>query len=198
MRWLMIWAGLLMLPASNLLAQRTGYTDSLKKFRANYVQTHEVVPEEDKQYFRFFPINKMYAVPCRFERLTDTTLITMKTVAKKEKKYFRYGLLHFMLNKKALKLTVYQSVDLLQKPEYADYLFVPFTDANTGGSTYGSGRYIDILLGDIVNNTVVLDFNKAYNPYCAYATGYNCPIPPKENRLSVAINAGEKSWPKHH
>jgi uncharacterized protein len=86
---------------------------------------------------------------------------------------------------------------LMNRPEYADYLFVPFTDATTGNETYGSGRYIDLRLGDIKNNTVLLDFNKCYNPYCAYTSGYNCPIPPKENRLAVAVKAGEKVFPKH-
>lgn len=186
------------LSVQGLMAQRTSYTDSLKQFRANYIETHEVVKPAERSYFRFFPVNKTYAVVCRFERLNDTVGITMKTVAKKEKRYYRYGLLHFTLNKKPLQLTVYQSPDLLKVQEYADYLFIPFTDVNTGGATYGSGRYIDIRLGDIQNNTVLVDFNKAYNPYCAYATGFNCPIPPKENNLPAAINAGEKNWGKHH
>ena len=80
--------------------------------------------------------------------------------------------------------------------EYKDYLFIPFTDATNGNETYEGGRYIDILITDISNNTVVIDFNKAYNPYCCYATGYHCPIPPKENALSVTINAGEKKYTK--
>jgi len=82
--------------------------------------------------------------------------------------------------------------------EYKNYLFLPFTDATTGVETYESGRYIDLQTGDIKNNQVVIDFNKAYNPYCAYVSGvYNCPIPPRENHLPVAILAGEKRFAGH-
>ena len=60
----------------------------------------------------------------------------------------------------------------------------------------GGGRYIDLSIVDFTDNTIVLDFNRSYNPYCAYATGYNCPIPPEANRLPLAIRAGEQSFGK--
>ena len=78
------------------------------------------------------------------------------------------------------------------------YLFVPFTDATTGDESYGGGRYLEFYKQDIQNNTLQLDFNKTYNPYCVYATGFRCPIPPKENRLPVAIKAGEMNFAKSH
>ena len=78
-----------------------------------------------------------------------------------------------------------------------DYLLVPFGDATSGFESYGGGRYMDFNIPDIKNNKVVLDFNKAYNPYCAYVSGkYNCPLPPRENELPVAIFAGEKTFTK--
>ncbi len=87
----------------------------------------------------------------------------------------------------------------MQDPKFKDELFIPFTDLTSGESSYGGGRYIDINVNDIVGGSFELDFNKAYNPYCAYVTGkYNCPIPPKENNLSVAIQAGEKIFGKAH
>jgi uncharacterized protein (DUF1684 family) len=83
--------------------------------------------------------------------------------------------------------------------QYKDHLFIPFTDATSGEGTYESGRYIDLDIKDITDNKFTIDFNKAYNPYCAYVTGrYNCPIPPVENRLAVAIRAGEKAFGKKH
>jgi len=82
--------------------------------------------------------------------------------------------------------------------DYADYLFIPFTDNTSGNESYGGGRYLDYKISDIKNNKLLLDFNKAYNPYCAYTTGYNCPIPPAENDLKVAIKAGEKAFEKKH
>ena len=85
----------------------------------------------------------------------------------------------------------------MSSEKYKDYLFIPFTDKTSGIETYGGGRYIDLVLSDIVNKTCTIDFNKAYNPYCAYTAGYNCPIPPKENDLPVAIKAGELNFAKH-
>jgi uncharacterized protein (DUF1684 family) len=74
-----------------------------------------------------------------------------------------------------------------------------FYRCTSGEETYESGRYIDLEIKDITNENVLIDFNKAYNPYCAYVSGkYNCPIPPAENRLTVAIRAGEKAFRKPH
>jgi uncharacterized protein (DUF1684 family) len=103
--------------------------------------------------------------------------------------------LKFKLNGKDYFLNVYQSdADVLAKfPEYKDILFVPFKDATNGKETYGGGRYIDIKM--LSSKKVILDFNLAYNPSCAYGSDrYSCPIPPKENFLQVEINAGEKSY----
>jgi uncharacterized protein (DUF1684 family) len=85
-------------------------------------------------------------------------------------------------------LNVYQSHTLREKEGYKDYLFLPFTDLTNGNETYGSGRYIDLRIPE--RETIIIDFNKAYNPYCAYNYGYACPIPPKENKLKVEIRAG--------
>lgn len=178
--------------------KRNGYTDSIIAYQKNYAATHEVVKENDKKFFRFFPADKKFLVQCRFQRSTDSSVVRMNTSGKTipQKDYFRYGKLIFKLHDTALQLTVYQSRSLRQDPQYKDYLFIPFTDITTGEATYGSGRYIDILTTDIKNNTVTIDFNKAYNPYCAYTTGYNCPIPPAENYLPVAVKAGEKTFAK--
>jgi uncharacterized protein (DUF1684 family) len=94
---------------------------------------------------------------------------------------------------------VYQSEELMKLPDYADYLFLPFTDATSGEESYANGRYIDLRIKDIGNNQYTIDFNKAYNPYCAYVSGkYNCPIPPAENNLAVAIRAGEMKFEGSH
>ena len=87
---------------------------------------------------------------------------------------------------------MYQSVDMLNDAAHKDDLFVPFTDESNYETTYGGGRYIDLSIKDIKDNRIPLDFNKCYNPYCAYADGFSCPIPPKENSLHMEINAGEK------
>ena len=78
----------------------------------------------------------------------------------------------------AVTLTIYQSEALMKKPDYEDYLFLPFKDMSNYTYSYGGGRYMDLRFDDIKDSTIVLDFNKCYNPYCAYTDGYNCPIPP--------------------
>jgi uncharacterized protein len=107
-----------------------------------------------------------------------------------------YGKVYFTLNDTIVTLCVYQSQDLMKVNQLKDYLFIPFMDATTGEETYESGRYFDFSIHDIKENVLVVDFNKAYNPYCAYTVGYNCPVPPKENRINVAILAGEKKFLK--
>jgi uncharacterized protein (DUF1684 family) len=76
--------------------------------------------------------------------------------------------------------------------EQPEYLFCPFKDKTNGNQTYGSGRFLDFEEKDLEN--MVLDFNYAYNPYCAYNSNYSCPIPPFENHLDVEVLAGEKNW----
>jgi uncharacterized protein (DUF1684 family) len=178
--------------------QKDFYVESIKAYQKKYVAEHEVVKKADKKYFRFFPISNSYNVSCTFEKITDTVGFTMKTSANTLKHYFKYGRLNFKISGTDCHLYVYQSKDLMQTEKYRNYLFVPFTDATTGDESYGSGRYLEFYIADIQNNTLQLDFNKAYNPYCAYAAGYKCPIPPRENNLPLAIKAGEKNFAKGH
>ena len=174
----------------------TAYTNTIKAYQKNYTTTHEVVKGKNRTFFRFYPATEKFKVSCRFQRSSDSSIVVMTTSGKKipQKDFMRYGKLFFTINDTALELTVYQSQikNVLTK----DYLFLPFTDLTTGEETYGSGRYIDLLVSAIKKDTVVIDFNKAYNPYCAYSNNFNCPLPPRENYLPVAITAGEKTFAK--
>ncbi len=96
------------------------------------------------------------------------------------------GRLEFSLNGRPLALEAFE-----EEGSNGQKLFVPFTDETTGHDTYGAGRYVD--LDRTSTGIYVIDFNTAYNPYCAYNPTYDCPIPPKENRLAVAVRAGEKA-----
>jgi len=178
--------------------QSKTYKDSLLAYQHEYTASHEVVKGKDKRFFRFFPIDQQFAVMATVEKLYDSIGFTMKTSAGTLQHYLKYGRLNFTLSGKQYSLFVYQSSDLMKKEKYRDYLFVPFTDGTSGDASYGGGRYLEYYIADIHNNTLLLDFNKAYNPYCAYATGFHCPIPPKENLLSVSIPAGEMAFGKHH
>ena len=100
--------------------------------------------------------------------------------------YLRWGTITFLVEGESATLSVYQSED-------GGDFFLPFADASSGHETYGSGRYLDVL--SLHGGKVLVDFNYAYNPYCAYNPNWSCPIPPLENRLKVPIRAGEKTFP---
>jgi uncharacterized protein (DUF1684 family) len=177
-------------------AQNKTFKDSIISYEQNYINTHEVVGKDDRKYIYFYNIDESYRVTATIERINDANGFEMNTSSGKKQKYFQYGLLTFKLHDSLLHLYVYQSAALMQQEKYKDYLFVPFSDATSGFDSYGGGRYIEFYSSDIKNNQVVLDFNKAYNPYCAYTTGYNCPVPPKENLLKIPIPVGEKNYGK--
>lgn len=173
------------------------YKDSIDRFIADYVKNHQVVTGPHKKGFRFFPVDESYRVTARFIKETNSTWTSIPTSSGKPKQYRIYGWLEFTLNGGKQKLAVYQSQFLLQQKVYADYLFLPFKDATNGKESYATGRYLDLKTTDIRNGQVMLDFNKAYNPYCAYVSeGYSCPVPPRENHLKIAVNAGEQQFVK--
>jgi uncharacterized protein (DUF1684 family) len=181
---------------AQLRAQQS-YNDSLQQYQNKYVKDHEVVKGEDKKYFEFFPIDENYRVVGQFEKAKDTKWFSLATSGNQRKTFRVYGTVSLQIHDTLLKLNLYQAQSLMIDPALKDYLALMFTDKTTGSETYEAGRYIDLDIGDIKNNTVVIDFNKAYNPYCAYVKGkYNCPIPPRENDLPVAITAGEKTFEK--
>jgi len=182
-----------------LSSAQNSYKDSIESYFKKYVKEHEVVSGKDKEFISFFPVNEKYRMTCRFERTMNSPWFRMESSGPIKKNYRVYGIIHFTINDTAVTLNIYQSQDLMTTKEYKDHLFIPFTDATSGEETYESGRYIDLEIKDLTNENVLIDFNKAYNPYCAYVSGkYNCPIPPAENRLIVAIRAGERSFGKHH
>ena len=180
-------------------AQSKTYKDSIESHFTKYVKEHEVVTGKDKELISFFPVNEKYLINCRFERTINSPWFRMESSGPIKKNYRVYGKIHFSINDSAVILNIYQSQDLMGTQQYRDHLFIPFTDATSGEETYESGRYIDLEINDIKNDKVLIDFNKAYNPYCAYISGkFNCPIPPDENRLVVSIRAGEKAFSKAH
>ncbi|MDP4285967.1 MAG: DUF1684 domain-containing protein [Bacteroidota bacterium] len=172
------------------------YKDSILAFRQNYIDNHEVVGKSDKKYLHFYAVDPECRVIATFKRIIDKKGLIMNTSSGMKQHYFKYGELTFKLKDSLLHLFVYQSATLMKQEKLKDYLFVPFGDATSGVESYGGGRYLEFFVSDIKNNHVVLDFNKAYNPYCAYTTGYDCPIPPPENLLPVPVRAGEKNYGK--
>jgi hypothetical protein len=175
-------------------AQSKSYKDSVESYLKKYVKEHEVVSGKDKELISFFPVNEKFRMNCRFERTINSPWFRMESSGPIKKNYRVYGVIHFTINDTAVTLNIYQSQDLMTTKEYKDHLFIPFTDATSGEETYESGRYIDLEIKDITNETVLIDFNKAYNPYCAYTEKFSCPLPPRENLLEIPVRAGEKSY----
>ena len=151
--------------------------------------------EEDRLAFSeldFFPIDENFIVEAKFTKSTNEKSFAMKTTTDRAPLYVKYGEISFNLNGEKFKLNVYQNLELIKKPGFKKHLFLPFSDLTSGNETYIGGRYIDMEIPK--GKTIIIDFNQAYNPYCAYNYKYSCPIVPLENDLATHINAGVKKF----
>ena len=149
---------------------------------------------KDLKKLDFFPLSNKWKIKTEVEKVKDGPVLKMPTSASKIKEYRLYARLHFEIEGHKYHLPVYEMAGLNPDPVYTNYLFLPFMDKTNGELSYGGGRYLDLDKREIRNGYLWLDFNKAYNPYCAYADGWNCPIPPPENKLKIAVTAGEKIY----
>ena len=140
----------------------------------------------------YFPINPALIVKAQLNRTPQTLPFMMPTTTERMTEERVYGQLTFSLDGQEYQLPVYQSSELMKTDEYSDYLFLPFTDLTNGEETYIGGRYLDLRIPQ--GDEIKLDFNRAYNPYCAYNKKYSCPIVPPANHLPLRINAGVKAF----
>lgn len=155
--------------------------------------------EEDRKGFKaleFFDFNEALAFEAQIEWLKVDSVFEMKTTTARIAKYKRAAKLTFQVNGEQHQLTLFQSVKATANPEYVDHFFLPFKDYTNGNESYGGGRYIDLEIKEGATSGFI-NFNKAYNPYCAYNDRYSCPIVPQENYLSTEIKAGVKAPAKH-
>lgn len=155
---------------------------------------HSPLLPADREHFvaleRFAP-DPRFCVTAKFkEKLGET--FGMTTTTDRRPQYQAVGKLRFKLMGKRQVLTVYRNIDLTKKAGHTDDLFIPFTDLTSGEASYGGGRYLDVK--GPLGPSVRIDFNRAYNPYCAYGGRYSCPIPPAENHLEVPVEAGVKAF----
>ena len=134
----------------------------------------------------YYPIDEQYRFELDLIPDTSNEKIEMETNTERIALYTRIGYLKFTVDGISCKIAVYQSED------FPDYYFVPFRDKTSGKETYGTGRYLDL---EKHNDKFILDFNRAYSPFCAYNTKFSCPLPPMENWLQIPINSGEKNFP---
>jgi uncharacterized protein (DUF1684 family) len=148
-----------------------------------------ILPEEKGQFtgLKYYPIDLAYRVVARLVSEVHAGIFRVQTTTGGHKEYARVGRLEFELNGQRLSLTAFMPP--ADEPLHGNRLFVPFRDRTSGKETYGAGRYLD--LNKKATDEYVLDFNRAYNPYCAYSPYYSCPLPPGENNLPVEVRAGE-------
>ncbi|POY36827.1 hypothetical protein C3L50_14850 [Flavobacterium alvei] len=150
---------------------------------------------EDLKVFKtldFYPISEKYFVTAKFIRTENEKPFEMKTSTSRRPLYVKYGEAHFTIDGKPFQLNIYQNIELSQNSAYKDYLFLPFFDLTCGKESYIGGKYIDLKIPQ--GDTIAIDFNMSYNPYCAYNHKYSCPKVPLENNLNIEIKAGVKKF----
>jgi uncharacterized protein (DUF1684 family) len=159
-----------------------------------YFKTNDESPILDRENFtglNYFDPSIEFRTEAKLTLLNDSVPISMLRTDGKKEKYIKYAIAVFQLKKKEYQLTLFKSFN---NPKNDHVVFVPFTDKTTGELTYKSGRYMDIEIKK--DKPTIIDFNYAYNPFCAYNPRFSCPIPPISNFLDVEILAGEKPFEK--
>ena len=151
-------------------------------------QTEGALPYRNPVYYE---TDSRYRVRATLTKNTIKEPFALGNTGGQQEQFFIYGYADFTLDGQPCRLMLLDPLD----NDDPDYLFLPFADATSGKETYGSGRFLD-LRKPKTGSTIVVDFNLAYNPYCAYNETFICPLPPSRNVLSVAINAGEKNFGK--
>ncbi len=150
---------------------------------------HSPLTHEQKRRFQglnYFPEDPALNLEVTVEEFPEQPEIAMQTSTGDERIYRRYGRFRFTVDGQPAELTIYASED--------DF-FLPFVDSQAGRQTYGAGRYLEPQ--PLGSGRFLVDFNYAYNPYCAYNEMWSCPLPPAENRLKLPIRAGETSFEEH-
>jgi uncharacterized protein (DUF1684 family) len=146
--------------------------------------------KEGFQGLHYFSPDLKYKINANLVPIENKKVIALSTSDGLEKKYLEHAYAEFELDGMLNRLLILEITD---PGKYRGTLFLAFADETSARETYGAGRYLELKKVPGASS-VVLDFNKAYNPYCAYSNNFSCPFPPKENVLKVAIKAGEKSY----
>lgn len=184
---------------NDLIFDNSQYLSSIQKVRKdknrefkgrNSPLDEAVRPKFDS--LDYFPANPDYKFLADLEVYENPETYPMQMTGGEPEAYLKFGKAIFEVDDKSYELTLFKKVNEEGQPK----LFVPFTDKTNGFETYGGGRFLDLPMPGINAAGIEVDFNKAYNPFCAYNHEYNCPVPPKENRLEIKIPAGEKNFTK--
>lgn len=175
-----------------------GETDWQKKMNADFKDaTKSPLKDKDRKKFTgldFYKFDSTYVVTAKLKKTPDAKPFKMKTTTERRPDYVQYAVVTFTLKGKEYSLNIYQNLGLLDQEGYEDYLFLPFLDDTNGEGSYPGGRYTEARIPK--GDTIIIDFNTAYNPYCAYNEKYSCPIVPRENYIATDVEAGVKAFKK--
>jgi uncharacterized protein (DUF1684 family) len=181
-------------PEPSVPVEDTLLRDRIERDRVFKSGQDSPIPPSQRAQFKgleYFPPDPALRFRVKLNRHPTPLRIRIGTNTGEVRSGLRYGYFEFAVDGKPCRLQVYRFDD--EPPQSgAPYLFVPFRDATSGTESYAAGRYID--LRENTSGFYDLDFNRAYNPSCAYAEGFSCPVPPEENRLAVPIRAGERKY----
>jgi uncharacterized protein len=160
---------------------------SMRHQKDNFFETspHSPLTEKQKSSFEglsYFPITPGLDLTLELEPYEKTETVQIQTNTGEVQTYDRFGKISFLVGEESAELTIFRN---------AHGYFLPFADSLAGKITYGAGRYLEP--EELEDGRLRVDFNQAYNPYCAYNANWSCPITPAENRLKVPIEAGEKN-----
>ena len=162
----------------------------------NYFKDASVSPLKPKdlknfQGLDFFEFDSIYVVKAKIEETKESLPFKMKTTTDIPADVRKYADLFFQITDKEFELSVYENLEYEGVEGYENYLFLPFLDETNENETYGGGRYLDLFLNG--TDSIIIDFNKAYNPKCVYDENFSCPIVPRKNFLNTRIEAGVKN-----
>ena len=191
----------LLLFSQSCLAQEADYETEIRVYRAlqnaefRDPQKSPLSAGQMENFIKhdFFPIDEAYRVNARFEATPDARPFPMSTSTGGKQIYRRLGILHFELNGKPQTLEAYLQVRRFMPQGQKEIVFLPVVDLTNGNETYGAGRYLHFE-GVPEGSTWTIDFNKLYNPYCAYNDKYECPLVPEANHLDLEVRAGVKDY----
>lgn len=176
-----------------------GETPWQKEQNANFKDASKSpLKNKDRKGFKtlnFYKFDTTFVIKATLKRTPDSPWFDMETTTNRVSTERVFGTISFKINKNTYQLNVYQGKDIMKKEGFEDYLFLPFIDQTNGETTYGGGRYLDLRIPE--GDEIIVDFNKAYNPYCAYNEKYSCPIVPLENTIDERIEAGVKAFSKN-
>lgn len=168
--------------------------ENSRKEKDEFMRSNEASPFKDSTEpftgLKYFAPDAKFRINADLEPVENRDVVVLQTSDGKEQRYIQYAWASFSIDGVACKLLI---LEVLDNGPFRGALFLAFADQSSAMETYGAGRYLDVKKTPGAKS-ITLDFNEAYNPYCAYSASFSCPFPPKENILNVLIAAGEKSY----